>query len=316
MSNVNSSTVFQSMTTTILQEVQKAVVGKDQVLSKVLTAFLAGGHVLMEDMPGVGKTTLATAFSHVLHLSSKRIQFTPDVLPSDLTGFSMYGKEQGRFVFQLGALFCNLFLADEINRTSSKTQSALLEAMEENHVTVEGKTYALPEPFLVIATQNPLGCVGTQALPESQMDRFLLRVHMGYPDIQDEVALLRDRAVSNPLTQIRPVLDAQQFLQMQQQCANVYVDDRIYYDAASLAKATREHPSIAMGISPRGTLSLIRASKALAMIRGRDYVLPDDIYHLCPDVFAHRLVPKNRGSAEELLAEILQQVPSPSVYKR
>ena len=186
-----SATTPHALPGMILREVRKAVIGKDLVLTKVLIAFLAGGHVLMEDMPGVGKTTLAMAFSKALGLSCRRVQFTPDVLPSDLTGFSVYEKSTEKFVFQPGALFCHLLLADEINRTSSKTQAALLEAMEEGNVTVEGKTYALPQPHLVIATQNPLGCVGTQSLPESQLDRFLMRLHMGYPEIEDEVAILR-----------------------------------------------------------------------------------------------------------------------------
>lgn len=200
-----SATTPHALPGMILREVRKAVIGKELVLTKVLIAFLAGGHVLMEDMPGVGKTTLAMAFSKALGLSCRRVQFTPDVLPSDLTGFSVYEKSTEKFVFQPGALFCHLLLADEINRTSSKTQAALLEAMEEGNVTVEGKTYALPQPHLVIATQNPLGCVGTQSLPESQLDRFLMRLHMGYPEIDEEVAILRGKAVHNPLEDIRPV---------------------------------------------------------------------------------------------------------------
>lgn len=300
----------------ILAEVRKAVVGKDLILTKVLIAFLAGGHVLMEDMPGVGKTTLAMAFSRALGLSCRRVQFTPDVMPSDLTGFSVYEKETGKFIFQPGALFCHLLLADEINRTSSKTQAALLEAMEEGNVTVEGKTYTLPKPHLVIATQNPLGCVGTQSLPESQLDRFLMRLHMGYPQIQEEVAILRGRAVQNPLEQIRPVITAEQLLLLQQQAASVYVDDRLYYYAASISKATREHPQITLGVSPRGTLSLVQAAKAMAMLRGRDYLLPDDIVPLCEDVLAHRLIVKNGTSPKQILEEIIRRVPVPAPDKR
>lgn len=300
----------------ILNEVRKAVVGKDLILTKVLIAFLAGGHVLMEDMPGVGKTTLAMAFSRAMGLSCRRVQFTPDVLPSDLTGFSVYRKDTEHFEFQPGALFCNLLLADEINRTSSKTQAALLEAMEESNVTVEGKTYSLPHPHLVIATQNPLGCVGTQSLPESQMDRFLMRLHMGYPDMQEEVAILKGHARINPLEQVRAVGSAEQLEQMQQLAASVYVDDRLYYYAASIARATREHPQITLGVSPRGTLSLIQAAKAMAMLRGRDYLLPDDIVPLCSDVLAHRLVVRGGASPERILEELLRSISIPAPERR
>lgn len=311
-----AATQFQTLPAAVLAEVRKAVVGKDLILTKALIAFLANGHVLMEDMPGVGKTTLAMAFSRALGLSCRRVQFTPDVLPSDLTGFSIYQKDSGKFVFQPGALFCHLLLADEINRTSSKTQAALLEAMEEGNVTVEGKTYTLPKPHLVIATQNPLGCVGTQSLPESQLDRFLMRLHMGYPQIQEEVAILRDRSVQNPLHKIRPVVTAEQLLELQQQAASVYVDDRLYYYAASIAKATREHPLVTLGVSPRGTLALVQSAKAMAMLRGRDYLIPDDIAPLCTDVLAHRLIVKNNASAERILEEILHQIPVPLPDKR
>ncbi len=300
----------------VLAEVRKAVVGKDQVLKKVLIAILAGGHVLMEDMPGVGKTTLATAFSKVLGLSSRRVQFTPDVMPSDLTGFSIYQKDTGKFVFQPGALFCHLLLADEINRTSSKTQSALLEAMEEGNVTIEGKTYILPKPHLVIATQNPLGSVGTQSLPESQLDRFLMRLHMGYPTLQDEVEILRGRAVHNPTDHIRTILQPEQLMELQKQTAAIHVDDRLYYYAASIAKETREHPQVLLGISPRGTLGLIAAAKAAALLHGREYLLPDDIAQVCPDVLAHRIQTKNGVRAETILTQILQQTPVPTPGNR
>ena len=306
----------RSLPAAILREVQKAVIGKDLVLTKVLIAFLAEGHVLMEDMPGVGKTTLAMAFSKALGLNCRRVQFTPDVLPSDLTGFSVYEKNTGKFVFQPGALFCHLLLADEINRTSSKTQAALLEAMEEGNVTVEGKTYSLPKPHLVIATQNPLGCVGTQSLPESQLDRFLMRLHMGYPRIEEEIAILQGRAARDPLQDVQPVCTPEQLLELQQQAADVYVDDRLYYYAASISKATREHLQITLGVSPRGTLALIRSAKAMAMLRGRNYLLPDDITPLCMDVLAHRIIPKGNVPAERVLEEILHQIQAPAPDKR
>ncbi len=312
MPNHTSNTIPSA----ILREVRKAVVGKDMILTKVLIAFLAGGHVLMEDMPGVGKTTLAMAFSRVLGLSCRRVQFTPDVLSSDLTGFSIYRKDTEQFEFQPGALFCNLLLADEINRTSSKTQAALLEAMEEGNVTVEGKTYSLPRPHLVIATQNPLNCVGTQSLPESQMDRFLMRLHMGYPTIEEEISILKGRSKMDPLKQLQPISNAKQLELLQQQAASVYVDDRLYYYAASIAKATREHPQIAQGASPRGTLALIQAGKSMAMLRGRDYLLPDDIAPLCVDVLAHRLIVRGSTSPEQILADILKNTVIPTPERR
>ena len=219
-------------------------------------------------------------------------------------------------MFQPGALFCHLLLADEINRTSSKTQAALLEAMEESNVTVEGKTYALPRPHLVIATQNPLGCVGTQSLPESQLDRFLMRLHMGYPEIQDEMAILKGHAARNPLEDVQPVCTPEQLETLQQQAAAVYVDDRLYYYAASVSRATREHPQAVLGVSPRGTLALIQSAKAMAMLHGRDYLLPDDIMPLCQDVLAHRILTKGGVAAEQVLDEVLHQVPAPMPDRR
>ena len=266
-------TTTRTLPAAILREVQKAVIGKDLVLTKVLLAFLAGGHVLMEDMPGVGKTTLAMAFSKALGLNCRRVQFTPDVLPSDLTGFSVYEKNTGTFVFQPGALFCHLLLADEINRTSSKTQAALLEAMEEGNVTVEGKTYALPRPHLVIATQNPLGCVGTQSLPESQLDRFLMRLHMGYPEIQDEVAILKGHAARNPLEDVQPVCTPEQLEALQQRGSWQSMWTTACITTRLGFRATREHPQAVLGVSPRGTLALIQSAKAMAMLRGRDYLV-------------------------------------------
>ena len=299
----------------VIQEVRKAIVGKDIIIAKVFLAILASGHVLIEDMPGVGKTTLALAFSKALSLSYKRTQFTPDVLPSDLTGFSIYQKSTEKFVFQPGALFCQLFLADEINRTSSKTQSALLEAMEEHSVTIDGRTYQLPQPHLVIATQNPIGSVGTQMLPESQMDRFMFQLKMGYPTLQEEIQILRSKQAGNPLDQIHPILDAERLLHLRTAVQNVYVSDQIYQYIATLVAETRTHPAIALGVSPRGTLALADASKAMAFMRGRNYVIPDDVRSLCKDVFVHRILLRS-GTAktsdmERILDEILQRVPMP-----
>jgi MoxR-like ATPase len=299
----------------MLLEIQKAVNGKNDVIFKVLLAILAGGHILLEDMPGVGKTTLALAISKTLSLSCKRIQFTPDVLPTDVTGFTMYQKLSDSFVFKKGSAFCNLLLADEINRTSSKTQSALLELMEEQAVTIDGTTYALPDPHIVIATQNPITCVGTQRLPESQMDRFLVRLSLGYPSAEHEVALLKARQTSNPLDEIAPVADSEELLNMRRDVEEIYVNDSIYYYVVSLIQATRNHPDIRLGISPRGSLALMQMAKACAYAQGRDYLLPDDVTFVCSDVFCHRLLLHGTDDSLEqtqrIVQEILKSVPVP-----
>ena len=299
----------------MLLEIQKAVNGKNDVIFKVLLAILAGGHILLEDMPGVGKTTLALAISKTLSLSCKRIQFTPDVLPTDVTGFTMYQKQSDSFVFKKGSAFCNLLLADEINRTSSKTQSALLELMEEGAVTMDGKTYPLPQPHIVIATQNPITCVGTQRLPESQMDRFLVRLSLGYPSAEHEIALLKARQTSNPLDEIAPVADSEDLLNMRRDVEEIYVNDSIYYYIVSLIQATRNHPEIRLGISPRGSLALMQMAKACAYAQGRDYLLPDDIAFVCSDVFCHRLLLHGTDDSLEqtqrIVQEILKSVPVP-----
>ena len=292
----------------IIAEVKKAVVGKDVLIAKILLAVLANGNVLMEDMPGVGKTTMALAFSRALSLSYKRMQFTPDVLPSDLTGFSIYQKSTEKFVFQPGALFCQLFLADEINRTSSKTQSALLEAMEEHSVTIDGRTYQLPQPHLVIATQNPIGSVGTQMLPESQMDRFMFRLEMGYPNLEDEMQILRTRHDGNPLETVQPVVDSNTLLQMQQAVRSVYVDDKIYYYIASLVQATRNHPDVLLGVSPRGTLALTDAAKGMAFMRGRNYVVPEDVTAIFEDGCNHRILLKNHTNHTQAVRQLIQEL--------
>ncbi len=299
----------------MLLEIQKAVNGKNDVIFKVLLAILAGGHILLEDMPGVGKTTLALAISKTLSLSCKRIQFTPDVLPTDVTGFTMYQKSSDSFVFKKGAAFCNLLLADEINRTSSKTQSALLELMEEGAVTMDGKTYPLPQPHIVIATQNPITCVGTQRLPESQMDRFLVRLSLGYPSAEHEIALLKARQTSNPLDDIEQVADADELLAMRREVEEIYINDSIYHYIVSLIQATRNHPEIRLGISPRGSLALMQMAKACAYAQGRDYLLPDDISFVCADVFCHRMLLHGTDDtpeqAQNLVQEILKSVPVP-----
>ena len=302
----------------ILTEIKKAVIGKDKIIVKTLLAILCKGHILIEDIPGVGKTTLALAFSKALSLEHNRMQFTPDVLPSDVTGFSILNKVTGKFEFRPGVAFCNLFLADEINRTSSKTQSALLELMEEKSITVDGNTYKLPEPYTVIATQNPIGSAGTHNLPDSQLDRFMIKLSMGYPDFGGEVAILKSKFNSNPLETVKPVANPELILALQEYISNIYVDDRIYEYIVALSAATRNHPMLKLGISPRGTLALMQLSKGIAVAMGCDYVIPDDVVYICADVFEHRLILNSKAklseiSASDIIAEIIRQTPVPGI---
>lgn len=275
-----------------LSQVQEAVnqiiKGKEHVVEKVLAAIIGGGHILMEDIPGVGKTTLATTFARALSLDYRRVQFTPDVLPSDLLGFSMYHSQKGEFEFQEGAVFCNLLLADEINRTSPKTQSALLEVMEEHQVSIEGTTRRLPDPFIVIATENPAGSSGTQLLPESQLDRFLIRLSMGYPGHEDAVALLKGE-VWKQLSDVSPILSLEELRDIQDRTEKVFVHDSIYEYMVSLVEETRNNPLFALGASPRAAIALLRMSRAMAMLTGRDFVTAKDVQSVLIDVLGHRV---------------------------
>lgn len=302
----------------IMQEMRKVIVGKDTVVLKTLLGILAGGHILLEDMPGVGKTTLALGFARTLGLEYHRVQLTPDVLPSDITGFSMYHKQSDSFVFHPGVAFCNLLLADEINRTSSKTQSALLELMEEGAVTVDGETHPMPHPYCVIATQNPVGSVGTQMLPESQLDRFMLCLNMGYPDLESEVNILRGGSGNAAVRNVQQVLDEAHLCALQELVADVYIDDAILRYIAQVAAATRNHALLRLGVSPRGSLALTAMVRAVAVARGRDYVVPDDISVVIDDVFLHRMLlhPKARMeqcTASAILHEIIHSIPIPDV---
>ena len=290
--------------------------GKDTSICKVFAAMLAGGHILIDDVPGVGKTTLAVAFSQAMQLENHRVQFTPDVLPADILGFSMYQKETGQFVYYPGAVICNLFLADEINRTSPKTQSALLEVMEEGQVTVDGETHELPKPFVVLATQNPVGSAGTQLLPQAQLDRFMIRMEMGYPDFQSQVNILRDRQTENPLDKAEQVTSTDEILEMQDEVTQIYIEDKILEYVTSLAMNTREQEMIRLGVSPRGALAVTRLAKARAYVQGRDYVTPEDVQKVFLDVCAHRIIlnPKAKIaalSASDVLIEVLKQTKSP-----
>ena len=300
----------------VFAEVKKAIVGKDRTLLWVFTAILARGHILLEDIPGVGKTTLALAFSKVLGLDYGRVQFTPDVLPSDITGYSIYQKETGNMVYQPGAVLTNLFLADELNRATSRTQSALLQAMEENQVTVDGKTYRLPQPFVVIATQNPTGASGTQLLPDSQMDRFSIRLSIGYPAPQDEREMVLNRQKGNPLDQVQQVMTRQELIGLQEQVELVYIKPEMVDYAVALITATRKHPMILRGASPRATLSMTAMAKAVAFLNGRDYVVPEDVQAVFVQVIEHRLLlapeAEAKGvSANKLLQEILRKTSAP-----
>lgn len=297
----------------ILAEVSKAFIGKNEIVKKVLMTIYAGGHILLEDCPGVGKTTLAVAFSKTLGLSSKRIQFTPDTLPSDITGFTVFNRETNHFEYRDGAANCQLLLADEINRTSPKTQSALLEVMEEHTVTVDGETHVLPSPFICIATQNPVGSAGTQSLPESQLDRFMICLSIGYPSLENQMRIINAQRYSNPLSDVHPVTNAQNLLEVQNYLTSVRVADSVLSYAIRLCEATRVHPLVELGISPRGVSALVKMARAGAVLRERNYVVPEDVQSVFFDVCAHRIILRPQAqvdgiTARDILAEILQQV--------
>lgn len=302
------------VTNMVMDEVKKVVIGKDNVIKRIMTCFLAKGHVLIDDIPGVGKTTMAMAFSKAMALKQNRIQFTPDVMPSDVTGFTIFDKSTNTFKYKKGAVICNLLLADEINRTSSKTQSALLEAMEELRVTVDGNVYEFPKPFLVIATQNPVGSVGTHMLPESQLDRFTIMINMGYPSIENEIDMLKGKHMKNPMDDIKPIINAEKLVLLQESAEKVFIHDRIYRYIAKIAAATRNNQKIKLGISPRGSVALCRMSKANAFLEGRDYVIPDDVMEVAADTLSHRILlnPKSRiegKSTKEILLDIIENTP-------
>ena len=301
----------------IICEVGKAFMGKDDIVRKVLMTIYAGGHILLEDCPGVGKTTLALAFSKVLGLRFKRIQFTTDTLPSDITGFTVFNQQTGEFEYREGAANCQLLLADEINRTSPKTQSALLEVMEERSVTVDGQTHQLDAPFLCIATQNPAGAAGTQPLPDSQLDRFMVRLPIGYPSREDQIHIVQAQRLQNPLDDLSPVADATSLIEVQQYLGTVHASDGVLGYAVDLCQATRELSLVELGVSPRGVGALVRMSRAHALLEQRDYVVPEDVQAVFSDVCAHRLVLRPQARVEgvtsqDLLTEVLRQVPPPA----
>lgn len=301
----------------ILSETGKAVLGKDEVLRRILTAILAGGHILIDDIPGVGKTTIAVAFTHVLGLDYKRMQFTPDVLPSDITGFSMYDKNSGTFRYMPGSAMTNFFLADEINRASPKTQSALLEVMQEGRLSVDGKTYAVPQPFIVMATQNPFGSSGTQELPESQTDRFMIRITVGYPEREDEIRILSGERM-NPAEGLSSVITPEGLLALREEVSRIHVEESLYGYMVDIARATRNHPDIRLGVSPRGTMALSSMARAHALMEGRSYATPDDVAAVAPYTLGHRISLTGDAryagkTAESVLTELLSSLPLPSL---
>ena len=295
---------MREKTTQIIDEVKKVIVGKDEVVRLTLQSVLAGGHVLMEDVPGVGKTTMAVSFAKTMGMDYGRVQFTPDVLPSDITGFSLLDQETHTMKYQKGAVFHNLFLADELNRASSRTQSALLEAMEEGQVTVDDNTYYLPKPFVVIATQNPSGASGTSLLPDSQMDRFMIRTSMGYPSQDSEIEMLANRQNgANPLSEISPICTLEDILQMQEETSKMYVKYRVLKYIVALMDSTRNHKMLARGGSPRASLALTAMAKAHAYMTDRDYVIPDDVQAVFAAVMCHRMILTPEAEFKEITAE-------------
>lgn len=309
---------WRNLIETVTKQVGQVILGKEQEIREIMLAFLANGHVLLEDIPGVGKTTLALAFSKSMQLDYKRIQFTPDVLPSDLTGFSIYRREEERFVYQEGSVFCNLLLADEINRTSPKTQSALLEVMEERRVTVEGVTRPVPEPFLVIATQNPQGSAGTQLLPEAQVDRFMVSLSVGYPDYDSELAMVLGVREKSRVEDVVSALQGDTLRDIQNAVDQVYLKENVGDYIVRLVRATREHPELSCGGSPRASIALVRMSRAAAFLNGRDYVIPSDVEEQFPYIIRHRITldsaaRMNGRTKDAVIGEILQQTRRPSM---
>lgn len=302
----------------IIEEVGKVIVGKTEIIEKVLMTIYANGHILLEDNPGVGKTTLAVAFSKALGMDCKRIQFTPDTMPSDIVGFSMYNASEERFVFEEGAVFTNLFLGDEINRTSAKTQAALLEAMEERGVSMDGIRHELPQPFVCIATQNPEGSAGTQPLPGSQLDRFMVKLSVGYPGTEQQIEIIKKRLYTNPMDDVQTVASKDDILSVQRYLSMIRITDDMIKYIVRLCEATREHELIELGVSPRGVLALVRMSRACAIIKSRDYVIPEDVQYVFNDVCGHRIVLKAQAKMESIdaktiLNEIKEKIQAPDM---
>ncbi len=301
----------------IVENIEKVIVGKRRAVELLAIALVCEGHVLIEDVPGVGKTTIVSSLAKSLNFEFKRIQFTPDILPSDITGITIYDAKKGEFNFHAGAVMTNILLADEINRTSPKTQSSLLEVMEERQVTVDGKTYKVPTPFMVLATQNPIEYIGTFPLPEAQLDRFFMKISIGYPAAEEEINILERFNKKSPLEELTSVADVEVIKSLQQHVKEVYVDKSIYKYVTDIANRTRKHPDIELGVSPRASLALVKAAQGLALYGGRDYVIPDDVKKMAHPVFSHRMMLKPEANLKELdstlvLDNILSQVIVPT----
>ncbi|WP_440118034.1 AAA family ATPase [Paenibacillus sp. QZ-Y1] len=308
---------MEQMNKQLMDHVGKVIVGKNHTIELVMTAIIASGHVLLEDVPGTGKTMLAKSVASSLDCTFQRIQFTPDLLPSDLTGIHFFNQKEGDFEFRPGPLFANLVLADEINRATPRTQSSLLECMEERQISIDGSTRQLERPFIVIATQNPVDNQGTFPLPEAQMDRFMMKIRMGYPNSEESVEILRRTVASRYVNDLSPIISREQLLEAQATYKTVQIDEDLLRYIIRLTEATRQHPELSLGVSPRGAQALLKASQAWASLHGRDYVLPDDIKRLAEPVLAHRLVFRNRirqqeGLAERIIQELLTQTEVPT----
>lgn len=306
--------MVEQLSVKLKENIGKIIKGKDDVIEKMILSLFCSGHILLEDIPGTGKTTLAKALSKSIDCEFKRVQFTPDLLPSDLTGINYYDQKEGAFQFRKGSIFTNILLGDEINRATPRTQSSLLECMEERQASIDGMTYSMPSPFLVIATQNPIEIQGTFPLPEAQLDRFFVKLSMGYPDKENELDMLSGFLLKNPLEELKPVATRQEVLEAQKQVKEVFVEQSIKEYLLSIVQATREHEKIRLGVSPRGSIAFLRAAQAAAAIHGRDYVIPDDVKQVAEDVLSHRIICKgfqmvqSGEMAREYIRQILTQV--------
>jgi MoxR-like ATPase len=313
---IESALTFAQFSQAVQSNIARVVVGKRDVIEMLLVALLADGHVLLEDVPGIGKTTLAKALARTVDCSFARIQFTPDLLPSDVTGINYFNQKAQEFHFRPGPIFSQILLADEINRATPRTQAALLESMQERQATIDGQTYPLPVPFLVLATQNPIELEGTFPLPEAQLDRFMLQLQLGYPSLEEEEAILQQYEERDPLLDLQAVVSADHLLELRRQVTSVHVSAAVRGYLLQLVRSTREHPLVVLGVSPRGTLALFRASQALAALRGRDFVIPSDVQALCPALLTHRIhiSPQTRlrgRTPQQIVADITEQVPVP-----
>lgn len=313
-----NQTELKALSDKLLGNIERVIVGKEEVIQQLLISLICGGHVLLEDVPGTGKTLLAKTLSQSLDLQFSRVQFTPDLLPTDITGIHYYNQKLGEFVFRKGPIFSNILLADEINRATPRTQSALLECMEEKQISIDGETYRLETPFMVVATQNPIEILGTFPLPEAQLDRFLMKLYMGYPQTSEGIEILKRFQVESPLTELSAVAGKDDFNGIKDIFKNTYVSEDIYGYIVKIVEATRNHPDVVLGVSPRGSQALLKTSQALAAISGRDYVLPDDVKKMVKPVLAHRMVTRHVGNDDgkpaghAVLDQILQRIPVPT----